>query len=244
MKKKYILIIIIAVIVLCISFVFYGYNKNKKNIQENNLPKQSSAENEEIIASENENKIEDIKEDLGYNNLDNQIYEIKKEYDGREVISIKPNIQYKVAVAGAIKNEKPEFSEVDKILEQAPKKNGIWVTKKSREKFLNILKEIAIAKYYIDEFGFLNQKIENNSNEIDEKIKKINSEKKICSIDIDSKTYLIDEVTGNIEEYPFEELDPELPYEAFETENAVLYVISPNTYGKVDYKYVFEEVFR
>ena len=94
----------------------------------------------------------------------------------------------------------------------------------------------------IDEEGYLVQEQNSNPNEIDKNIKKVINNKKNYSICINSIAYLVDEVTGNIEEYPFEEIDPEQAFELFETENASLYVITSNTYKKLDYKNIIEEV--
>lgn len=244
MKKKYWLFIICIIIVTCtisIGIILNKFNQveNEKEIDVNSNKNTESL----IINSTNEQKIEDIKQDLGYNNTDTTIYEIKKEYDGREVISIKPNIQYKVAMAGVIKNEKPEFSEIDNLLERAPNKTGIWIENSSREQFLDILKKIANCEYTINEEGYLMQEQKDNSNEIDKLINTAMNNKKNYSICINSIAYLVDEVTGNIEEYPFEEIDPEQSFELFETENASLYVITKNTYKKLDYKNIIEEVF-
>ena len=83
----------------------------------------------------------------------------------------------------------------------------------------------------------------NNLNEIDKIINIAMNNKKSYSVCINSIAYLVDEVTGNIEEYPFEEIDPEQSFELFETENASLYVITQNTYKKLDYKSIIEDVF-
>lgn len=242
MKKKYILLAIIVIII--ISSIFFINNKNKNVENEDNTIKQSIDEINETstLNSIDEQKIEEIQKDLGYNNIDSQMYEIKQEYDGREVITIKPTIQYKVAMAGVIKNGKPEFSELDKLLEQAPKKSGIWIAKNSREKILNILKDVTNGQYVVDNDGYLNIKSEENLNEIDLKIKNTINGKKLYAIDINKITYIVDEVTGAIEEYPFEEMDPYLPYELFETENATLYVITPNTYKKLNVENIIEEI--
>lgn len=243
MKKSYWLFIICIITVICISSIFICLNKNKHGEnKESEVNSNRSTENS-ISDSTNEQKIEDIKQDLGYNNTDITVYEIKKEYDGREVIAIKPNIQYRVAMAGAIKNGKPEFSEIDNLLKQAPNKIGIWIAKNSREEFLDILQKYTHCDYAINEEGYLVQEQKNNLNEIDKIINIAMNNKKSYSVCINSIAYLVDEVTGNIEEYPFEEIDPEQSFELFETENASLYVITQNTYKKLDYKSIIEEVF-
>ena len=241
MKKSHILFIILIISIISIIYILSNFNKKQKIESKDELSKQNIEENVENKLTEQ--KIEDIKENLGYNNTPNsEIYEIKKEYDGREVIAIKPNIKYNVAMAGAIKNAKPEFSEVDKILEQAPNKSGIWITEDSREKALNIIKQIAKASYKIDN-GYLIQEDINNTNEIDEKLKQLINGKKIYAIDIAEITYIVDEVTGNIEEYPFAEIDPKTPFELFETENASVYIINSNIDKMIEDKYIFEDFF-
>lgn len=240
MKKRYIMFIIcIIVVILVIAIVtrFCGKNKDKnENININNT---TETQDTNIVP---EQKIEDIKEDLGYNSADTTIYEVKKEYDGREVLAIKPNIQYKVAMAGVIKNGKPEFSEIDDLLTQAPNKSGIWIEKNSRKVFLDNLKKYSNYVYSVDEEGYLVQEPNGNPNEVDENIKKAMNNKKNYSICIKSIAYLVDEVTGKIEEYPFEEIDPEQSFEVFETENASLYVITSNIQKKLDHKNIIDDV--
>ena len=239
MKKILTVLIIIALIILGISFVKISQSKKAKS-ESNIYSKTTSEENKN---SSNVEKIKEISQNLGYNNVNTEMYDVITEYDGRQTIGIKPNIQYNVAMAGAIKNNMPEFSEIDKLLKEAPYKNGIWIEKNSREKFLKILEEATFGKYKIDNEGFLIQEQTKNSNEIDNVIKKIINSKKTYSFKISSITYLVDQVTGNIEEYPFEEIDPEQPYELFEKENATLYVITENKSNKLKYKDIIEEIF-
>ena len=170
------------------------------------------------------------------------MYEVKKEYDGREVVVIKPNLQFKVAMAGTIKKDKPEFSTLDEILKDAPTKNGIWISKNSREKFIEIINEIASQNYTIDSEGYLVQETIGTANEIDKTITQVINSKKLNAFDICSVTYLIDEVSGKIEVYPYEEIDPESPFEYFETNNASLYVINSNSTGKLQYKEIMKEI--
>ena len=92
MKKWYIVLAISLIIILCGLYIFIRYkkNENKETELEQNV-KYIETKEEEKVDSESEQKIEKIQEDLGYN-IDSQIYEIKQEYDGREVIAIKPTI--------------------------------------------------------------------------------------------------------------------------------------------------------
>ena len=240
MKKRYILFIILIIIIICIIYIFFDYNKKRIFADQNELSKQNMEK--KVENNYTKQRIDKIKEDLGYTSTSNhEIYEIKKEYDGREIIAIKPNIKYNVAMAGAIKNAKPEFSELDKLLEQAPDKKGIWITEDSREKVLVVLKEITNSNYAIDNNGYLVQEDKKNTNEIDKKLEQIIKGKKLYAIDIDKITYIVDEVTGNIEEYPFVEIDSKLPYELFETENASLYIINSNANKKLNDKDIIED---
>lgn len=239
MKKRYILFTIFILVIICIIYIFSMFNKQSNDLSDQNIEEKNQ---NSILNDVSEQKIENIKDDLGYNNVNSEMYEIKSEYDGREVIVIKPDIQYKVAIAGAIKNEKPEFSELDKLIEQVPNKSGIWITKKSREKLLNILKQLTNSNYVFDEDGYLVQEQYDNSNEIDVKIKQIIDKKKLFVIDISSITYIVDEVTGNIEEYPFVEIDSKTPYELFEAENSALYIINTNVNKKLNDQYIMKEV--
>ena len=107
---------------------------------------------------------------------------------------------------------------------------------------MNILKQITNSNYVIDEDGYLVQEQYDNSNEIDVKIKQIIDKKKLFVIDINSITYIVDEVTGNIEEYPFVEIDSKTPYELFEAENSALYIINTNVNKKLNDQYIIKEV--
>lgn len=171
------------------------------------------------------------------------MYEIATEYDGREVAVIKSSIQYQVAIAGIIKKSKPDFSEIENLLTEAPNHTGIWIDNSSRNKFLEILKNITNAEYNIDNDGFLTQTEKIGMNKVDKAIKKMLESPKLYVFNISSKTYLVDEVTGQTQEYPFEEMDPYIPYEYFESDNKSLYVITTNSLGKLNYDDVFKEIF-
>lgn len=244
MKNKNVLLIICLLVIICLIIIFIISKNRKKNVQQKDSINHNSTELIENSDSKSlsEQKIDEIKQDLGYNNTDTTLYEIKNEYDGREILTIKPSIQFKVAIAGAIKNAKPKFSELDKLLEQSPNESGIWITEDSREKVLKILKEITKSNYKIDNKGYLVQENNKNANEIDEKIKKIINEEKLYIIDIDKSAYIVDEVTGNIEEYPFEEIDPHTPFELFETENASMYIVTENTHNILNSKFIVDEI--
>ena len=60
--------------------------------------------------------------------------------------------------------------------------------------------------------------------------------------DINSVTYLVDQVTGEITEYPFEEMDPYQEYEYFESDNKYMFIISKNNQGKISKKEALKNI--
>lgn len=202
MKKKVIIIssiIVLILVILIVAFFTYKRFKNKPEyVNQNNIEQENVSfdEKEENTSSEDQDKIGDIIENQGFD-ADENIYELGTEYDGREVVVVKSSIQYKVALAGMIKGEKPEFSEIDSLLNQAPTHTGIWIEKNSRSKFLEIVNKVTDGKYEIDSDGFLVQ-IQTSENIYDKQISEMILDKSLYVFDISSTTYLVDEVTGDI----------------------------------------------
>mgnify|MGYP004644714709 CR=1 FL=1 len=239
MKKRSIIICLIMLVIIVGIIVFI--NSQFKEVEANQILVEYKDDTEEI--SENEkNQIADISQDLGFQANEN-IYEMAKEYDGREVVVVKSNIKYKVALAGSIKGQKPEYSEINSVLEKAPKHTGIWIEKNSREKFLEIIKKIARATYTINQEGFLIQKENWMMNEYDQSISKKLNDEKLHVFDISSITYVVDDVTGEIQEYPFEEMDPYTEYEYFIDDNKEMFIISENLSGKVSQEECLKKIF-
>ena len=245
MKKKVIISSIVLIIILIVILVaFFITKKSQQDGSGENissLPISYEEENEEKSKQDQE-QISQITENQGLQ-ADENIYEIATEYDGREVVRVKPNIQYKVALAGMIKKEIPDFSELDDLLTQAPTHTGIWIEETSRESFLNILNNIADSEYEINEEGFLIKKENGKMNDYDKKIQEMLSDETLHIFDINSTTYIVDEVTGEIQEYPFEEMDPYTEYEYFSTDDKEMFIISANSYGKVNQEEVLKGIF-
>lgn len=245
MKKKVIISsIVLIVIVIFILVIFFITKKSQQDGSGENissLPISYEEENEENSKQDQE-QISQITENQGLQ-ADENIYEIATEYDGREVVRVKPNIQYKVALAGMIKKEIPDFSELDDLLTQAPTHTGIWIEETSRESFLNILNNIADSEHEINEEGFLIKKENGKMNDYDKKIQEMLSDETLHIFDINSTTYIVDEVTGEIQEYPFEEMDPYTEYEYFSTDDKEMFIISANSYGKVNQEEVLKGIF-
>ena len=240
MKKKTFICVSILILISVVFFITRKLVKMGSEEEVSSLPIDYINENNEEI--DNQEEINKIAENQGLQ-ADENIYEIGKEYDGREVIVVKSNIKYKVALAGMIEAQKPEFSSLNETLEKAPKHTGIWIPEQSREKFLSILKKITNATYTINEDGFLIQKENWILNEYDKSISKMLTDEKLHIFDISSITYVVDEVTGEIQEYPFEEMDPYTEYEYFEAEDKDMFIISENLEGKVNQETVLKNIF-
>ena len=252
MKKKMAIglsVVIIIAIIIVIYTIFFIINQNKNGSEEqiSSLPVSYDEEYKDNANLENntnndQEKIDQITENQGLQ-ADENIYEIATEYDGREIVRVKPSIQYNVALAGMIKKEIPDFSELDNLLTQAPTHTGIWIEETSRENFLNILNNITDSEYEINEEGFLIRKKNGKMNDYDKEIQDMLSDNVLHIFDINSTTYIIDEVTGEIQEYPFEEMDPYTEYEYFSTDDKEMFIISANSYGKVDQEEILKGIF-
>lgn len=229
MNKKIRVLIIGIVIIVVLSCIIFMNKKSTENESEN-----------ETFSVEQQ-QINELKQQLGITGK-NDIYAVSEEYDGRKVLTIKPEIQYSTVMAGIIKESEPEYSEIEELLKKAPNTTGIWVSEKSREKFLKILELVTNAKYKIDEKGFLEKQELSKNNKYDEKINNIISSNKLYVIDINSTCYILDDVTGDVVEYPFEEMDPYIPFEYFETGNKSIFVITSNSSNKISYEDAIKEI--
>lgn len=244
MRKKVIIGFIILILGLLIFFIAVKFIRNGKQIERTLVPIDYIEESEEEPKKEeNQEKIKEMINNQGFQ-ADEEIYEVGTEYDGREVLMVKAGIQYKVALAGMLKESKPEFSEIDEILKKAPAYTGIWIAEKDREKFLAILKEITKANYEIDEEGFLIQSESWGKNKYDKKLEEWLTDEKLHIFGIRSTTYLVDEITGEIQEYPFEEMDPYNGYEYFESDDKEMFIMSENVKGKVNLEEVLSEILK
>ena len=232
MKKKQIIIIsVIAIIVILIIINIIGIKKIEPREQ-----------NEENIIANDKNLINEIKEEINATG-DTNIYEVKKEYDGRKIIQIKPNIQFETALAGILKNAMFEEDEIETLLENKPKYNGIWISNNSREKFLELLEKNNIDNYIIDENGYLKlEKTNNNQQEENTIIENAIKSDNLYIIDITGTSYIRDEITGNITQYPFEKMDPYQILNTYDNENATILEITTNEKNKVSNKEILQEI--
>lgn len=241
MRKKIIIgvAIILVVLVIIVAAILINNKENDKvavdntatdNIIEKNNNTKNSVE-EEINTDEENQKIDEIKYNTGATG-DSNIYEVQIDsYDGREVVVVKPNIKYKVAFAGMVKDDLPQMQEINQIYEDnKPDKNGIWVESDSREKILSMFNNSGIFNntYIIDKDGYIIIQGESNPNENDTKIiNAINSEKQYI-LSISSICYIVDDLTGEIQRYSFENMDRYQTYEYFDNGNQYIIFLTEN----------------
>ena len=241
MKKKIVIGISVILIILVIIVAVVLINNREKNevavdntatdniIQENKIAENNIEE--EINTYEENQKIDEIKYNTGVTG-DSNIYEVQTDsYDGREVVVVKPSIKYKVAFAGMVKNNLPQMQEVNQIYEDNKlQKNGIWAESDSRDKILNMFNNSGIFNntYAVDQDGYMKVQEENNSNENDTKIvNAINSEKQYI-LSVSSICYIVDDLTGEIQRYSFEDMDRYQTYEYFDNGNQYIIFLTEN----------------
>lgn len=228
MKKKKIIFSIIGIVVILGIFLFIWINRGK--------------DNDNIGGKE---KIEDLKYEVGATG-DSNIYEMQTSNSGNgEILTVKASVKYKVAFTGMIKKALPTMEEVDQIFEgNHPKGNGIWIEKDSREKIVEILnkQEIFSAKYTVNENGYLVLEDGNTVNENDKKLQKALNSQKQYIISISSMCYIVDEITGEILDYSFENMDKYQTYEYFEDGNKHILFITENKDKQLSEKEIVDSV--
>lgn len=242
-NKKVIPFMIIAfLIILIIIFGLYQYKKNKdKNNPIEDYIFEEIDKNQ--ISYQENTTVEELKNEIGATGH-TDIYEIQQEYDGRNVITVKANIKYKAAFAGMIKKSTPKMEELDEILNKnIPKRNGIWVEKQSRDKILEIFNNDKVnSKYIIDNDGYLKIQDKNNQNDIDKKLEKIINGNRQYILDISSVCYIIDEITGEILDYNFENMDQYQTYEYFEDNNKMIIFVTQNKTNVLTDEKIFKSI--
>ena len=223
-----VIIIILIIVVVAIMIPRDANNeeaKNKEIIQENQVPENIVPDEETI------QKVENIKDQIGAT-ADSEIYNIEKEYDGREILVIKPDVQFKTVLAGILKHGKPSKQDIEE-LELSKFKKGVWISEISRDRFLQILKKCGLNNFSIDEKGYLYKNSE-SQNEYSSKLENLINSNKLTIVDITGKCYTRDEMTGEILEYPFKDMDLYQICEKYETQGSRIIVITTNEVEEAD----------
>lgn len=232
--KKNILIVLLLVIVVVIAIVLI-FNNKKENSDQNIL--QNEIQSDEFVnrmVSTDANEINATGE--------TDIYQIEEEYDGRKIIQVKPDIQYQVALAGIIKNGIPAEDEINTILEQAPTSSGMWISESSREKFIELLNGNNIVDFEITNEGYLKCNKQENLTEQEEKLKNMAESNKLYVIDMSGKTYQRDYISGEVIEYPFEEMDPYQVLEPYEIDDSIILGVTSNKENRLSNKEILDAI--
>lgn len=241
-KKIVIGIIIIVCIAVGVSIIFMNKNSDDTENRNNFVNDYSNVDKENEISYQNDVSVGELKNETGLAG-DDSIYQIDTEFDGRKVLNIKADIQYKVALAGVLQNDMPNYNDVDNVIQEASlTKNGIWVEESSREKFINLLKTITESEYELSNDGFLNIINKENQNEYDKKIEKIINGEAQYIIQIADKYYELDTVTGEVVEYPYQRLDPYQTYDVVEDSNNRIYFLNTNSDNKISDEDIIKDV--
>lgn len=149
-----------------------------------------------------------------------------------------------MAFAGIIKGNTPTLNEIDSIFEKnAPTKNGIWVVEKDRNKILNYLNnnDNLNCKYKINE-GYLEMSDDENASSLDKKIRKIIDSNKQIIIDISSVYYMVDTVTGDIVDNPYNELSKSQTYEYVQDNNKMIIFVTENKEKNLTENDIFDSI--
>ena len=206
----------------------------------NNETEKQTETQEEMVEKE---KIERLKQETGITG-NTDLYFVGKEYDGREALAIKPEVSFQVAFAGVLEKEKPTFENLSAVLEQLPKKSGIWVEENSREKWIEILNQVTGNSYKIDEKGFVIKESGQADNKYSKAIDEMIESTHTYIIAIQTSCYVVDIVTGEITENLFEQMDPYQVCEVFQEGENQLFVITTNLEKRITNQEIVDTMIR
>lgn len=235
MKKRYYIIIAIIAIGIIVATIFINTkqtNREEAN-QENNIEKAETV-------SHNPEEIEKIKNEVNAT-ANTDIYQVEEETSGRKILQVKPEVQFEVDLAGIIKNGKPEENELQSLGEKAPKINGVWIAKQSREDFLELLSKNGIENFSITDEGYL-KRDQDNTKELAKSLQNMLNTNKLYIINMTGIAYERDYISGEITEYPFERMDPMQIIEPYQKENKTILEITSNKRQKLTDKEVLETI--
>lgn len=236
-NKKYIIIgLAIIVIILIVALVIFFSKKDNEDgnnmvmISENNVTNENAEDNTSIVDQDTSNQnvveIENMKNEINATG-NTDIYYVDEEYDGRKILQIKPDVQFDVDLAGIMKNSKPEENEINELVGKEPTNNGVWISEQSREIFSNLLKNNNITDFNISDEGYLQINNSGNNDMANKLVNMINSDR-LYIINMTGTAYERDYISGEITEYPFEDMDPTQAIEPYQKDNKIILEITTN----------------
>lgn len=255
MKKQYYIMSLVILIVIIGIIIFFINRKKSDDSGVENILLTNEIQNISNIIDEN-NIIQNIlSEQAESDNLDEiknmqsqinstanpNIYKIEEEYDGRKILQIKPEVQYVVDLAGVLKNGKPLENEINELLKGVPNKNGIWISEQSRQKFLNLLANNNINNFYTSDDGYL-QSTESTENQLSTKLENMINSDNLYVINMTGIAYERDYISGEILEYPFEDMDPYQIIQPYKTGNKIILEITSNKNARLSDNEILETI--
>ena len=246
-KRKYIIIGVITLIIIVGLIIFFATRSSDEvfnNSKQENVANISNNTEDDVITEEEIKEVENIKNEINATG-DTDIYQVEEEYDGRKILQVKPEVQFDVDLAGIIKASMPQEDEITELLGKAPSNNGIWISEQSRESFSNLLRNNNIDNFAISNEGYLqiddNAKNSDAINKLINMINSINSDK-LYIINMTGIAYERDYISGEIVEYPFEDMDPYQVLEPYQKENKTILEITTNKNKKLTEKEILETI--
>ena len=236
-NKKYIIIgLAIIVIILIVALVIFFSKKDNEDVNnmilvsENNVTNENAEDNTSIVdqdtSNQNVEEIENMKNEINATG-NTDIYYVDEEYDGRKILQVKPDVQFDVDLAGIIKNTIPEENEISELIEKSPTDNGVWISEQSRESFSTLLKNNNINDFTIYDDGYLQINNSENNDMANKLVNMINSNN-LYIINITGIAYERDYISGEITEYPFEDMDPTQAVEPYQKDNKIILEVTTN----------------
>ena len=234
MKKRNIILIIVVIVVIVIGLVCVklSFRNDQEKESENNASNEVDIYDQEAI--------NEIKAEMNAT-ADTNMYQIEEEYDGRQILQIKPSIQFETVLAGILKDGQPLENEIQDLLKDKPSQKGIWIARQSRDSFLELLKEIKISGFSINEEGYLYVTEENDGEEA-KKLREAIQSNRLYIIDVSGTSYTRDEFSGEIIEYPFEKMDPAQAVDVYQEGNISLLEVTTNEKGNLSKQEILKEI--
>ena len=247
-KKNYIIIglVVLVVILIIVLIVFFSRkgNENVNNTETENVVNENTENNTNIvdqnIEKQNPEEIESIKNEINATG-NTDIYYVDEEYDGRKILQIKPDVQFDVDLAGIMKNSKPEENEINELVGKEPTNNGVWISEQSREIFSNLLKNNNITDFNISDEGYLQINNSGNNDMANKLVNMINSDR-LYIINMTGTAYERDYISGEITEYPFEDMDPTQAIEPYQKDNKIILEITTNKMQRLSESEILDAV--
>lgn len=243
MKKYFyiVLAIILIAIILIVSVSFTKNNTNNdKNVENQNMIENDVKSENEIVKTITTEEIESMKNNIN-STADTNIYQVEQEPSGRKILQIKPGVQFEVDLAGIVKNAKPEEKELEELIEKVPADSGVWISNQSRENFMKLLNKNDIENFSITEDGYLKIK-KQTENIISKKLEDMINNKNLYIINMTGIAYERDYISGEIVEYPYEDMDPTQIIEPYKYEDYIILEVTSNKNNKLTDKEILETI--